>query len=203
MPDVGLILLAAGGSARMGRPKQLLPYEGTTLLRRAAQAAVASECAPIVVVTGAVAERCADELRGLSSVLVEPNPDWEKGMGTSIRAGLLRLLRERPSVAAVVIMLCDQPRVEAADLRRLCDIHRATGKGVVASEYAGTLGPPCLFAARWFVALQSLGDAEGAKRLIQSAKDDCCTAPAPGAALDIDTPDDYEQLGPEGGRGNT
>src|SRR5947209_8753927 len=104
MPDIGLILLAAGGSTRMGRAKQLLVYRGKTLLRRAADAAVGSGCTPIVVVVGADAAEATRELAGLD-LTVEVNPAWERGMGTSLRAGLARLLRERPDATAVVVTL--------------------------------------------------------------------------------------------------
>lgn len=194
MSDIGLILLAAGGSSRMGRPKQLLAYEGSTLLRRATDAAIASGYAPIVVVVGAAADLAARELDGITTALLEMNPDWEGGMGTSIRAGLRRLLRERPDIAAVLIMLCDQPHVDAAHLRRLRDVHRATAKRVVASEYGGTVGPPCLFAAEFFDELLQIGDAEGAKRLIISAGNDLAKVSLPAATVDIDTPEDYERL---------
>jgi molybdenum cofactor cytidylyltransferase len=194
MSDIGLILLAAGGSTRMGKPKQLLAYQGSTLLRRAADAAIASGCTPVVVVVGAAADRAARELDGMTAALIEVNSDWERGMGTSIRAGLRRVLRERPDIAAIVIMLCDQPHVDAAHLRHLCDVHRATAKRIVASEYGDTLGPPCLFAAESFDELLQIGDAEGAKRLIKLAGDDGTTIPLPAAAIDVDTPEDYERL---------
>jgi molybdenum cofactor cytidylyltransferase len=196
MSDIGLILLAAGGSTRMGKPKQLLAYQGSTLLRRATDTAIASGCAPVVVVVGAAADGAARELDGVTTALLEMNPDWERGMGTSIRAGLRRVLRERPDIAAVLIMLCDQPHVDAAHLRHLCDVHHSTAKRIVASGYGGALGPPCLFAAESFEDLLQIGDGEGAKRLINLAGDDRATVPLPAAAVDIDTPEDYDRLKP-------
>ena len=193
MSDIGLILLAAGGSSRMGQPKQLLRWHGVSLLRRAANTALASGCAPIIVVTGAFADRAADELSDLPSALIEPNLQWQLGMGASIRAGLHRALRERPKPDAILMMLCDQPHVEASHLRQLCDTYRATNKPVIASEYAQTIGAPCLFAASCFGDLLGIADSEGAKRLIQGSMERV-VIPLPAGSIDVDTPRDYDKL---------
>ena len=92
----------------MGRPKQLLPYRGRTLLRHAAETAVASGCGPIVLVTGALNEALAAEVAGLPIQAVH-NSDWETGMASSIRAGLAAVEAAQPR--AVLIMLSDQPHL--------------------------------------------------------------------------------------------
>jgi len=194
MSGVGLILLAAGGSSRMGRPKQLLAYQGRTLLRRAAETAVASACAPIIVVVGARDEHISRELQGLPGVNIEPNPDWNRGMGTSIRAGLRRVLRESPEVSGIVIMLCDQPHVGAIHIRQLVELHRETARSVIASEYAGTLGPPAFFSRARFADLQRIDDASGAKGIITAAESDRAVLSIPDAGIDIDTPEDFRRL---------
>ncbi len=194
MSSVGLILLAAGGSSRMGRLKQLLPYQGSTLLRLAVEAAVASGCAPVVVVVAAEGGLVSQALEGLQPVRIEPNADWNLGMGTSIRAGLRRVLQESPDVSGVVIMLCDQPHVGPGQIRQLCELHRETSKSVIASEYAGTLGPPAFFARARFADLQKIEDGGGAKRIIVAAELDRATLAVPCAEMDIDTPEDYSRL---------
>ena len=178
----------------MGQPKQFLPYQGRTLLRRAVEAGIQSGAEPVIVVVGDHVDQAVHELIGIGGAIIEPNPTWKCGMGTSIRIGLRRLLKERPGIEAVIIALCDQPFVEVKHLRQLRDVHMATGKGVVASEYGQTLGPPCLFAASWFDRLLAIGDDEGAKRLILAAGEDCAVLPLPAGAVDIDTPGDYETL---------
>src|SRR5947199_10199355 len=104
MNRVAVAVLAAGGSTRMGRPKQLLPFGGRSLLRHAAEAAVAAECGPVVVILGAGADRLRPELDGLP-VAVAVNPEWELGPGTSVRAavGAVELAAE---VGAIVFLLC-------------------------------------------------------------------------------------------------
>ena len=79
---VGIVILAAGGSQRMGRPKQPLPFEGRTLLRRAVETALGSDCRPVIVTIGAHKELIGPELQSLP-VLVAHNPDWPQGMSSS------------------------------------------------------------------------------------------------------------------------
>ncbi|MBD0255631.1 MAG: NTP transferase domain-containing protein, partial [Cytophagales bacterium] len=85
---VGLVILAAGSSSRMGQPKQLLPYDGESLVRRSARLGLLSGCFPVTVVLGANSLLIGTELEDLP-VFVTENPDWEAGMASSIRAGLV------------------------------------------------------------------------------------------------------------------
>src|SRR3990170_2001437 len=95
VPKIGGLLLAAGGSRRLGTPKQLLEFEGKTLLLRAAEALVETSCEPVVVVLGAEIERSKDEIEDLP-VSFAINDDWESGMSSSIRVGLEKLLAIEP-----------------------------------------------------------------------------------------------------------
>ncbi len=193
MRAVGLVILAAGASTRLGRPKQLLPYRGRTLLRHAAQVALDSVCRPVVVVLGAWAEQLEPEVRGLP-VHVAHNPHWEDGMGASLRAGLRALEATISGVEAAVVLLCDQPFVSARTIDALVEARHATGRPIIASEYGGALGVPCLFDRALFGELAALQGAEGAKRVIKGHEDDVVGIPFPAGAIDIDTPADYEQL---------
>jgi len=190
--EVGLVLLAAGASTRMGRPKQLLPIDGVPMLRRAAQAALASCCRPVVVVVGAGADEALAVIDGLD-VQVVRNADWQAGMGTSIRAGIAALA-ERP-VDAAVLALADQPRVGADAYSGLVEVHRRTECPVVASEYEATLGVPALFARRLFPELLALPAGEGCKWIILGRPaGEVARRPCPEAAVDVDTPADLERL---------
>ncbi|MFO0838403.1 MAG: nucleotidyltransferase family protein [Phycisphaerae bacterium] len=200
MPNsAGLILLAAGGSTRLGRPKQLLRFQGQSLLGRAASAALASCCRPIVVVLGAEADACRAEIADLP-VSVTINSAWQRGMGSSLRAGL-ESLRATPSEtapfepAAVVLMLVDQPGVDAELLDRLVAAWRETGRPIVASAYEQTLGVPALFSCERFEQLRTLPDDVGARGLIRDAPpSDVAVVEAPQGARDIDTPVDSALL---------
>jgi molybdenum cofactor cytidylyltransferase len=186
MRRVGAVLLAAGGSSRMGVAKQLLPYRGRSLLRHAAETAVASPCRPVVVVLGAGADRAEEELAGLPVAVVR-NPSWSGGIGTSIRAGIAALC----DAEAALILLGDQPLVGPEALLALLERFGEGGSDLVASEYAGTLGVPALFARVWFPRLLGLADDEGAKRVILAAGAAVARVPCPAGALDVDTPGDY------------
>ncbi|MHA3770224.1 nucleotidyltransferase family protein [Verrucomicrobiota bacterium sgz303538] len=190
---IGLILLAAGGSRRLGQPKQLLAFEGRTLLRRAAEAACGSICRPVVVVLGAEYERCTQELVGLPATIVL-NPHWSEGMAGSIRIGLDFLIGHAPQTAAAVLCLCDQPHLTGAILDALVSTYIATAKPIIASEYDGVLGAPALFAASFFTDLRALRGEEGARRLFKRASDEVATVSFEGGKYDVDTLDDYQRL---------
>ena len=181
---VGAIVLAAGGSRRFGRPKQLLLYDGETLVRRAARAALAV-CGPVVVIAGREQEMIGLELLGLPVTIV-PNDDWERGIGSSVRCGLEAL----PECDGV-IMTCDQPKVDDCVVHRLISAYEATGKPIVACAYAETLGVPALFARRIFEELRLLSDDQGAKSIILRHRAEVEAIDFPEGAIDIDTPADY------------
>lgn len=194
MSTIGVVILAAGGSTRLGTPKQLLQYQGVSLLRRAATTALASVCTPVVVVLGASFERCLLELKDLPLLTVE-NSSWEDGMGSSLRLGMERLLGAGPdSLDAVVIMLCDQPLLTVAVLEALVAEYRATGCQIAASKYGQALGVPALFDRSLFPELRALAGTQGAKRILQRYPDRIHQLAFPGGEIDIDTAADYADL---------
>lgn len=190
---VGLMILAAGASTRMGTPKQLLAYQGCTLIRHMAEVAIASVCQPIAIVLGANAERIKPEISQLPLQIVE-NQQWQEGMSSSIRAGLKALLAMNPNLDAVAIALCDQPFVSPQTLNQLVEAYHLTGKPIIASEYSGTFGVPALFSGTLFAELMNLKSTEGAKKLIKRRIHEVFSIPFPEGAIDIDTPKNYEQL---------
>jgi len=194
---IGLILLAAGGSSRLGHPKQLLPYRGRTLLRHAAETALASVCRPIVAVLGAQADHLRPEMAGLEVLIVE-NPEWEQGMGSSIRTGLAALEMSAPDVSGVLLMLCDQPLLSPKALDALVRSHLDTGSPLVASEYGGTRGVPAFFSRALFPELRALKDAQGARAVIAAHASEAVTLPLPAGVWDVDTAADYARLRSQG-----
>lgn len=190
----GLMILAAGSSSRLGQPKQLLPFRGRSLLRHAAETALASVCRPVVVVLGAFAERLTGELSGLP-VTVAVNRQWTEGMSSSIRAGLKALGVESAGPNAVIIMLCDQPLVSARFLDRLVAVHQASGRGIVAAEYAGEGGVPALFSRAYYGELAALRGSRGAQALIVRYAKEGARIALPEAARDVDRLEDMLLLG--------
>ena len=194
--QVGIIVLAAGASSRMGGPKQLLRYDGETLLRRAVRAALGSRCRPAVVVLGAQAEALRGEVVGAQVVI---NEEWEEGMASSLRCGL-RALEAATSepLAAAVLLLCDQPFVTSTVINRLLETYETERPLLVASEYEvggeTARGVPALFSRALFSELMDLRGVGGAKRVIRRHASEAAFIAAPEAAFDVDTPEDYRRL---------
>jgi molybdenum cofactor cytidylyltransferase len=172
----------------MGSPKQLLPFRGRSLIRFAAETALATQCRPVIVVLGSHAAEIAPVLADLDLQVVE-NRDWEGGMGSSIRAGVQAAGEQ--GCESVILALADQPFVSSGTLKRLIDAYEESAKPVVASQYAGTVGVPALFSRRFFSQLCSLGPSQGCKQLILSCPDESLLLACPEAEQDIDTPEDY------------
>jgi molybdenum cofactor cytidylyltransferase len=190
--SLGIVILAAGESARMGQPKQLLSYRGRTLLRHTVETALALGDAPVVVVLGAHADRIRPELADLRVLVVE-NPDWRVGMGTSLRAGLNALLSAHPEIAAALFLLCDQPHI-SPDLLRHMEMEWRQGVALIACRYETRPGVPALFAAAHFPELLALQGAEGARQVLAQHANEVVAIPFPAGAIDVDRPEDYAAL---------
>ena len=197
--NTALILLAAGKSSRLGTPKQLLKFEGMTLLQRAIQAGLPdrqagldASCHPVIVVLGAYHKKISQEPY-LAMVNPVINPNWEAGMGSSIKIGMQELLKGAPP-EQLILMLCDQPFVDGELLRRLIASQQATGKGIIACSYQGTLGVPALFDRQYFPLLLEMDDTAGAKKIIQNHPEELAVVPFEQGGIDIDTTGDYRAL---------
>jgi molybdenum cofactor cytidylyltransferase len=190
MRNVAAVILAAGGSSRLGQPKQLLVFRGETLIRRAVRAAAEAGCDPMIVVVGDLGDAIRRELQSISTIISE-NPEWERGLGTSIRRGLKELA---DSIEAVVLLTCDQPLLEATLIAELIAAHEKTRKPIIASSYANTIGVPALFDRSCFAALLALPDDSGAKMLMTTRPNDVAAVGFEQGAIDIDTPEDFERL---------
>jgi molybdenum cofactor cytidylyltransferase len=194
MRNIGAIILAAGGSERFGRPKQLLNFRGESLVRRAVRAAEKGGCGRIAVVVGEQRDLIESELQATTAFVIH-NPKWRQGLGTSIGAGLQDLLNARPKVEAAVVLACDQPFVDSQTISALMTMREDSGKPIVASRYANTLGVPALFDCSCFPALLALPDDSGAKALIEARGGDVAEISFEQGAIDIDTHADFERLG--------
>lgn len=187
------MVLAAGASQRLGRPKQLVPYRGKPLLRHAVDAALAAGVGPVVVVLGAEAERIARALAGLGVGIVI-NREWRAGLGGSVAAGVRAAAGLEPAVAGVLLLACDQPLVTPELLRSLA-AGLAAGAPVAAAGYGGTLGVPAAFERRLFPELLGLDADRGARDVIARHRDQAVSAPFPEGELDIDTAEDVLRFG--------
>lgn len=188
----GLIILAAGQSARMGTPKQKLLYRGNSLLHHSITIALQSPYRPVIVVLGAFAD---DILPGIPQKPIDViiNTKWEEGMASSIRAGIDHL-QKTPGVTNALIILCDQPHVSSRLLNDMLRAKTQSGKNIVACTYNDTIGVPALFDQKYFPELLALTGQEGAKKILAAHADDVFALEFPLGAVDIDTMEDYNQL---------
>jgi molybdenum cofactor cytidylyltransferase len=193
MRSVGAIILAAGWSSRFGQAKQLLPFQGETLVRRAVRSAIDGGCASVSVVVGDARDSIETELRKTPALVVE-NREWQRGLGTSIRCGLRHQLNARPELDAVLLLVCDQPFVDASIVKALITQWENSRKPIVACRYAKTLGVPALFDRGCFEELLALPDESGAKALIESRDGGVAQVEFEKGAIDIDTPVDFHRL---------
>lgn len=191
--NCAIVLLAAGTSARLGSPKQLLLYKGTTLLRHAADTALETGCQSVFVILGANSELLRKELKDKPVSIVE-NTGWQEGMASSIRCALKHIAGTILRPDCIIFMVCDQPYVTGSLLTRLAEIRKETGKQVVASLYGDKMGTPALFHKSLFPALMELKGDRGAKQLIADNPDKVATIQFPEGITDIDTMEDYELL---------
>ncbi len=190
MGDIGAIVLAAGGSRRLGRPKQLLvSAAGETLVHAAVRAAQEAGCKIVGVVTGEEGERVARAVADLHPRVIL-NDTWARGIGSSIRHGVEQLAES--DFSALVLLACDQPEVDAAIVHALIAKYKKTGCAIIASRYAGTLGIPALFDRTCFGELQSLPDESGAKTLIVAEATRVAHVDFAGGAFDLDSAVDVQ-----------
>jgi molybdenum cofactor cytidylyltransferase len=188
-----IVILAAGSSGRLGKPKQLLPYKNKTLLQYLMDEAKNSLAKNIIVVLGANAEAINAELK-IKNIHIAINENWKEGMASSIRCGINQLQKINPSADAAIIMVCDQPFVTTELLNELITTHQQTNKTIVTSSYDNTTGPPAFFHKSIFPELLQLKGDIGAKGIVQKKADKVATVLFPEGNIDIDTAADYNKL---------
>lgn len=172
MPSI--IVLAAGASRRLGRPKQLLMFEGEPLVVRAAR--IAASVADTVVVIPPV-----DEIReALRGYRIVENPGRDEGVASSIRAGV------SATTGDVLLAVCDQPMITAEHLQSLIRVRSP----IAATGYNGISGVPAFFGGKFRGELLALRGDVGARKVIEAHSDELVTIPFAAAAMDVDTEGD-------------
>lgn len=189
------VLLAAGNSQRMGRPKALLPFRGTTLLHHAVETLCATSCSPRIVVVSPEIEKGCWQMKDVGVALVV-NPDPLRGLASSIRQALEAIEGGAAygNVEGILITLVDQPLVTPEHLKAILDAGAETG--LAATSWPTTFGPPVFLYRSFFPSLKKLRGDEGAKRILQERKnlERVRMVEFPDAALDIDDAADYGRL---------
>lgn len=183
------IILAAGGSTRLGQPKQLCEWRSKPLVCHAVEACLAVCGAGVIVVTGSHAQDVEAALQAYAVQIVR-NPEWEMGMSGSLRAGIQQL---GVGVSGILVSLCDQPLLDADDLAGLAKVWQAKPALPAAALYNGVTGVPAIFPASSLDSLLELRNDVGARALLDACPS-VSTVEMPSAAFDVDTVDDLVRL---------
>lgn len=185
-----LLVLGAGNSSRLGKPKQLLTINNTTLLNHTLEQALKVSCQVRILVLGAFQEEIQTALKP-TDIEISTNKNWESGMASSIQQGMKWLI-EQYNPDQVLIMLCDQPFINHHLLEQMVICKNSSSKGIIACSYGGTVGVPVIFDKKYFAALLALRGKEGAKKLVKQFAGDVDTISFPQGNIDIDTDADYQ-----------
>lgn len=181
------LILAAGNSSRLGQAKQTLPYQGQSLLRHI-ENILSPQVNRLWTVLGYRAEEFSEELKSSALVI---NPNWSSGMGSSLRSGLAVATQ---GADALLIALCDQPKIPSTHYNELIILATAHPKKIITSSYNETLGVPAIFPKDFFHQLNKINDQQGAQKIIQDNQEHVRSIPCEQAAFDIDQPHDLRWL---------
>lgn len=193
MAEIQHLLLAAGNSSRMGRPKQMLPWGNQTLIGHQIQTLLQTGN-PVNVVLGSHSDMVIPLIEKYT-VNVFINTGWENGMGSSVAFGVNKLLKKNRAMEGVLISLLDQPLVTATHLKKMLNAFRPGNRQIIVSQSSsGWEGAPVLFDKTYFNELKKLKGKEGAKTIIQQYKNDAISINCGEILEDMDTPESYQRM---------
>lgn len=180
------VVLAAGGSTRLGRPKQLLARDGETLVHRAARLAIATGATRVLVIIGAQADAVAGAVSDLP-VECLVNTQWRDGLAGSVHIAAEAL---NHLTGATLLLACDQPALDAAHLQTLLEAARRTASGSAATRLGDRMGIPAVVAPGMLQAALAVQGDRGLRDALNAPNADVIGCDAPDLAFDIDTPED-------------
>ena len=188
---LSILILAAGNSSRLNYPKQLIEFEGQTLIERITETALKISD-DILIVLGGNSELIIPKLERFNHTISTIfNPDWQQGMGTSIRIGVEKLAQKSD---LILILLSDQPFISQVLLQNMLQNFAKSPNHIVSCRYNEQLGVPMLFDKSIFPELLRLSGDKGAKSFLHLYKNSISTINFPEGIIDIDTSEDIEKL---------
>jgi molybdenum cofactor cytidylyltransferase len=193
MSEIPLLLLAAGGSSRMGQPKQLLAWGNESLIEHQIRTLIKTGN-PVNVVLG-YSSNLIIPLIETYPVNIFINDNWESGMGSSVSSGILQIIRKYPDANGVLICLLDQPLVTTAYYKKMSDTFQKGFQQILVSRSdSGWKGVPVLFDRCYFNDLLKLSMDEGAKKIIRQHEEKVIILDGGELLEDIDSPETYKLL---------
>ena len=192
MPKTAILILAAGESKRMGEPKQLLPYNNSTLLLHSIEQANSIKYSDVFIVIGAHFADVFKSIRG-QKVTILKNNNWEDGMGSSLSKGI-ELIKKKNNYDRVLVTLADTPLVTTEHYEELISLSDSTGKRIILTNYKEISGAPAIFDKSLFNELSLLSDNEGAKPVVKKYKKEVLKMTSKTPFFDVDTKEAYQKL---------
>lgn len=183
-----VVVLAAGGSVRLGRPKQLLTRDGETLVHRMVRLAASTSPSQLLVIVGANRDAIAASVADLDCTCIA-NKDWQQGLSTSLRMAGIHLSAQADPV---LVLACDQPALEGHHLQALLEGARSAESGCAATLHGDAPGVPAVVPSAWFDQTHAAGDRGFGSRLRQLPAEAVFGLVASELLLDVD---DLQDLG--------
>jgi molybdenum cofactor cytidylyltransferase len=189
--NIGVVILAAGESKRMGVAKQILPIFGVPMLKYLVDEVLDTEAHPVTVVVGANKIKIVPLLENIPIGIID-NPEWSTGMGSSIKMGLVGSYLITKGFDGLIFMTSDMPFVNAAVIKKLiATAGEFPDKTIIASKYNGTLGVPVLYKKERFEDILDMKPEHGAKQIFNKYPQEIVTVDFDLGAVDLDTKEDY------------
>ena len=185
--------MAAGGSSRMGTPKQLLPWKSTTLIENVMSNVLQLESSKLIVVLGANSEQITPKIESYPIEVIY-NPNWKKGLGNSISFGA-NYIKNNYQTDGILIVLADQPLIHSSYLKKMIGEIEPNRQQIIATKYPNAkLGVPALFDASYLEELSTIDGDKGAKILLEKYSDQLISTQFETNIFDVDTEEDYKRL---------
>ena len=191
--NIAVLILAAGSSSRLGKPKQLVKFKSKTLLQHSIDVSEALDLSEKIIVLGANEETILNEV-DLKNHKLLVNNNWQEGMSTSLKRGLEEVQNLHPNIENVLVLLSDQPFISEPVLQELIDKHLEANRLASFSEYRGIPGVPAIFSREIFPDLMRIEGDRGARDLIKNGLTNYQLVPFDKGIVDIDTEKDLQFL---------
>jgi len=191
--NIAVVVLAAGGSTRLGRPKQLVEFKGKTLLEHTMDKVDMLGFQTKVLVLGSNQDKIQQKI-STDGFKVITNPNWEQGMASSIKRGLEAALAKENELDHILFLVSDQPFLERVNLIKLVHTQLTKNPKATYSKYGDNIGVPAIFGKAAFPLLLQLEGDEGAKKLIHLEEFNFCTETLKNGGFDVDTEEDVQEL---------